>query len=51
MDLFESMTPDGVEYDSVFVFIDCFMKLVYYYPVCKTIDAMRLIELLFRIFA
>ena len=51
MDLFEFMTFNGIEYDSVFVFIDCFMKLVCYYLVCKTIDAMRLIEFLFRIFA
>ena len=51
MDLPESITSDSVEYDSVLVLIDRFMKLVRYYSVCKIIDATRLAKLLFRIFA
>ena len=45
------MTFNGIEYDSIFVLIDCFIKLVYYYLVYKIINVIWLIELLFRIFA
>ena len=50
MDLPESTTSNNIEYNSVLVLIDYFMKLVHYYPVYKTIDATQLIKLLFRIF-
>ena len=50
MGLPKSKTSDGVEYDSVLILIDCFMKLVCYYLIYKIIDATQLVELLFRIF-
>ena len=51
MDLPKSITPNSIEYNSVLILIDCFIKLVYYYLVYKTINATQLAELLFRIFA
>ena len=50
MDLPEFITLDGVEYNSILILIDRFIKLVYYYPVCKIIDVIQFIKLLFRIF-
>jgi hypothetical protein len=47
----KSKTSDGVEYDSILILIDCFIKLVHYYPIYKIIDTTQLIKLLFRIFA
>ena len=51
MDLPKSTTPDSIEYNSILILIDCFIKLVRYYLVYKTINATQLIKLLFRIFA
>ena len=50
MNLPKSKTPNGVEYNSVLILIDRFIKLVRYYLVYKIIDATQLIELLFRVF-
>jgi len=50
MDLLESKTPNGVEYNSVLILIDRFIKLVRYYLVYKIINAIQLAELLFRVF-
>ena len=50
MDLFKSKTPNSVEYNSVLVLIDRFIKLVRYYLVCKIINATQLAELLFKVF-
>jgi len=50
MDFPESKTPNGVEYNSVLVLVDRFIKLVRYYLVYKIIDATQLAELLFRVF-
>jgi len=50
MDLLESKTPNGVEYNSVLILIDRFIKLVRYYLVYKIINATQLVELLFRVF-
>jgi len=51
MDLLEFKTPDSVEYNFIFIFIDYFIKLIYYYLVYKTINATQLAEFLFRVFA
>jgi len=51
MDLPKSKTSNGVEYNSVLVLIDCFIKLVRYSLMRKTINAIQLIKLLFRVFA
>jgi len=51
MDLLESKTPNSVEYNSVLILIDRFIKLVRYYLVRKIINTIQLTELLFRVFA
>jgi len=51
MDLPKSKTPNSIEYNSVLILIDYFIKLVRYYLVYKTINATQLIKLLFRVFA
>jgi len=51
MNLPESKTPNSVEYNSILVLIDHFIKLVRYYLVRKIINAIQLVELLFRVFA
>ena len=51
MDFPKFITPNSIKYNSILVLIDRFIKLVYYYLVYKTIDAIQLTELLFRIFA
>jgi hypothetical protein len=38
IDLLESKTSNSVEYNSVLILIDHFIKLVYYYLVYKTIN-------------
>jgi len=50
MDLLESKTPNGIEYNSVLILIDRFIKLVRYYLVRKIINTTQLAELLFRVF-
>ena len=50
MDLLESKTPNSVEYNSILVLIDRFIKLVRYYLVYKIINTIQLAELLFRVF-
>ena len=50
MDLLESKTPNSIEYNSVLILIDYFIKLVRYYLVCKIINATQLVKLLFRVF-
>jgi len=39
MDLPKSKTPNSVEYNSILILIDHFIKLVRYYPVRKIINA------------
>jgi len=50
MDLPKSKTPNNMEHNSVFIFIDRIIKLVRYYLVRKIINATQLAELLFRVF-
>ena len=50
MDLPKSTTFNSVEYNSVLILINCFIKLIRYYLVYKIIDATQLVKLLFRIF-
>ena len=50
MDLPKSKTPNSIEYNSVLILIDRFIKLVRYYLVYKIINATQLIKLLFRVF-
>jgi len=51
MDLPKSKTTNSVKYNSIFILIDRFIKLVRYYLVYKIINATQLIELLFKVFA
>jgi len=51
MDLLESKTPNSIKYNSVFVLIDYFIKLVHYYLVYKIINITQLVEFLFKVFA
>jgi len=50
MDLLKFKTPNSIEYNSILILIDRFIKLVRYYLVYKIINATQLIELLFRVF-
>jgi len=50
MDLLESKTPNSVEYNSILIFIDYFIKLVHYYLIYKIINTTQLAEFLFRVF-
>ena len=50
MGLPKSTTPNSIKYNFILVLIDYFIKLIYYYPVRKTIDVIQLTKLLFRIF-
>ena len=37
-DFSKSITPDSVKYNSILILINCFIKLIYYYLVCKIIN-------------
>ena len=50
MDLPKSKTPNSVEYNSILILIDHFIKLVRYYLIRKIINTAQLVELLFRVF-
>ena len=50
MDLSKSTTPNSIEYNSILILINYFIKLIHYYPVRKIINIIQLTELLFRIF-
>ena len=50
MDLLEFKTSNSVEYNSILVLIDRFIKLVHYYLVYKIINTTQLAELLFKVF-
>ena len=50
MDLLEFKTPNSIEYNSVLILINRFIKLVHYYLVYKIINATQLTELLFKVF-
>ena len=50
MDFPKSTTSNSIEYNSILILINRFIKLIHYYPVYKIIDTTQLIKLLFRIF-